>query len=87
MAVGIFSAQNAGTFTGRVQNAVHEVSVLKKAKEAQELEGQGVLQLLESAAQVAPQPDVNGITNVAGAGRTGATASDGVSGSIIDVKV
>lgn len=70
MAVGIFSAQNAGTFTGRVQNAVHEVSILKKVKENQEIEGNAKLQLLQAAAQVAPQP-----------------ASDGVSGSIIDVRV
>ena len=71
MAVGIFSAQNAGTFTGRVQNAVHEVSILKKLKQNQEIEGNAKLQLLQAAAQVAPQ----------------APAPSGTSGSIIDVRV
>ena|GEM_PF-7104333 len=63
MSVGIFSAQNVATFTNRAQSDVHEVSVLKKAKEAQELEGNGELQLLQAAAQVmeqSPAPSMPG---------------------------
>ena len=71
MAVGIFSAQNAGTFTSRVKYAVHEVSILKKLNENDKVLGDAKLQLLQAAAQVAPQ----------------APAPSGTSGSIIDVRV
>jgi len=56
MPVGIFSAQNVATFTGRVQNAVHEVSVAKKVNENQKVEGDAALQLIQAAAQTGPQP-------------------------------
>ena len=49
---GILSASNNATFTPSVASAVHEVSVLKKAKEVQQLEGAAALQLLQSAASV-----------------------------------
>ena len=60
MAVGIFSAQNAGTFTSRVKYAVHEVSILKKLNENQKIEGNAKLQLLQAAAQVAPTAPPSG---------------------------
>jgi len=61
MAIGVFSPQNAATFTGRVQNAVQEVSVAKKINENQEIEGNAALQLIQSAAQAGPQvPSVSG---------------------------
>ena len=62
MGVGIFSAQNAATFTGRVQNAVHEVSIVKKINENQKIEGNGTLQLIQAAAQVAPQASGDGVS-------------------------
>ena len=62
MAVGIFSAQNVATFTGRVQNAVHEVSVVKKINENQKIEGDAALQLIQAATQVAPQASSNGVS-------------------------
>ena len=62
MAVGIFSAQNVATFTGHVQNAVHEVSIVKKINENQKIEGDGALQLIQAAAQVAPQASGNGVS-------------------------
>ena len=62
MAIGIFSAQNVATFTGRVQNAVHEVSVVKKINENQKIEGDGALQLIQAAAQVAPQASGNSVS-------------------------
>lgn len=60
MAVGIFSAQNVATFTGRVQNAVHEVSIAKKVNENQKIEGDAALQLIQAATLVAPQAAGNG---------------------------
>lgn len=60
MAVGIFSAQNAGTFTSRVKYAVHEVSMLKKLNENQKVQGNANLQLLQAAAQVTQAPAPSG---------------------------
>ena len=62
MAVGIFSAQNVATFTGRVQNAVHEVSIVKKINENQKIEGDAALQLIQAATQVAPQASGNSVS-------------------------
>ena len=55
MAIGVFSGHNAATFTGRVQNAVHEVSISKKLNENEKIEGNAELQLLQAALQVSPQ--------------------------------
>jgi len=61
MGVGVFSEQNVATFTGRVQNAVQEVSIAIKANENQKIEGDAALQLIQSAAQAGPQvPSVSG---------------------------
>jgi len=61
MDIGAFSSQNAAAFTGRVQNAVHEVSIAKKVNENQKIEGNAALQLIQSAAQAGPQvPSVSG---------------------------
>jgi len=48
----ILSASNNAAFTPRVASTVHEISVLNKAREVQELEGAAALQLLQSAASV-----------------------------------
>jgi len=62
MGIGAFSAQNVATFTGRVQNAVQEVSVAKKVLENQKIAGDATLQLLESAAQAAPQAPASSVS-------------------------
>jgi len=48
----ILSANNNAAFTQRVSSTVHEISVLKKAKEVQELQGNAELQLIQSAASL-----------------------------------
>jgi len=62
MPTGIFSAQNVATFTGRVQNAVHEISIAKKVNENQKVQGDAALQLIQAAAQASPQPSAPAIS-------------------------
>jgi len=62
MDIGAFSSQNVATFTGRVQNAVHEVSISKKLKENEQIEGNAKLQLLQAALQVSPQAPSTGVS-------------------------
>ena len=43
-------------FSSQNLRYVHEIAAQKKLKDAQELQAKGALQLLQSAAQVAPLP-------------------------------